>query len=581
MAKEGRGSLFYEILIAVLVVILIGTILYPARVWRKEEALRDVCRTRMETIQQMERQYLSLVNTYSDSIPKVKEFVLANAELVSTLDTLVFWEGLILKEDLQRLVMEKDLPEQLKQYILARLENREPLGNLALWDSLAYRLVAELRAVWTPEFASLDSGVVWPVLVGETGFWNAFNIPEIPRRMRGSSLRAIRGGTPVFATPAWRYVRPIFMDSLQSVLALAEREDTWTEDELDVWEEVEKKRRGAAMDTLSVEEKQVLWEEHQTRFWEKQKDLLWKKEGNRLWQLEKADWMENNTALLDRVVSQTWMSDRKKQWQEENREMLESLQDSTQAAVAAKKDSLWKSAVEDLRASEYESWKRQNRRYVTEVARDLWESERRLTWEEEARQEWLATKSVTDKAFWNELKEEIWNIRRDQFWKDEEIKLARKTGALRKLDRAVDWVKVLGAERVKTLVDQLQLPDNQTLWKAIQQRKKEKGSALYSLGVVGLFRDALLDSLEGCPLAHTPYLIHVVDTAIVKHIGIRCPIVDTSKVKVALSVDPASGDTSRVALRLPFTQKLFGGGSIKNHGYIDEDGKKSWERRGR
>jgi len=71
------------------------------------------------------------------------------------------------------------------------------------------------------------------------------------------------------------------------------------------------------------------------------------------------------------------------------------------------------------------------------------------------------------------------------------------------------------------------------------------------------------------------------DTSVVKSFGIRCPIVDSTRTKFALKIDPTTKDTTRIDLKLPVLQALFGGGSIQNHGHIDEEGKKSWEKRGR
>jgi hypothetical protein len=51
-------------------------------------------------------------------------------------------------------------------------------------------------------------------------------------------------------------------------------------------------------------------------------------------------------------------------------------------------------------------------------------------------------------------------------------------------------------------------------------------------------------------------------------------------VKTAIRIDPVTNDTSQVALELSSIQKIFGGGEIKTHGFIDAEGKKSWDKRG-
>lgn len=581
MAERPRGNVIYEFFIVVLVVVLIGTILYPARVWKSETEIQDVCRVRMETIHQMELQYIQKEHNYSDSIPKVRDVVMSDPEGVMALDSLILWDYLVPRKDLELLVLEKQFPEELRNSILEKLTNAQPLGNLAVWDSLGYRLVTQLREVLAVVDASEDDtlgrGVVWPVLLGEGDFLNILDSPEVPRRVRTRTLSSIRRGQPVFETAGWRYYSPIFIESLRNVVAMAEREDVWTREEYDLWDEVKREQWGTEKDGLSSEAKDSLWQQFQGRFWEKQKELMWKRERDKLWKEEGPAWKESNVDMWNRVVSQRWESDRKKQWEEET---LASLPDSVKETFTAQKDSLWKNVIEELRAEEYGAWEQRNKKYENEVVENLWEGDRRVTWEFEAQQRWLDTKEADKDALWEEIKEDLWNIERVRLWRDEEIKLAQKIDAQKRLDRAVEWGNVLGIDRVEALVDQLHLPDSKDVWKDIVN-DNEGGSALFNLGLVNLFRDTLLDSVPYCPLAQLPYLINVVDTSVVKFIGIRCPIVDTSDVKIALKIDPSTKDTTEVELNLSMVQKLFGGGSIKNHGIIDEEGKKSWEKKGR
>lgn len=581
MAERPRGNVIYEFFIVVLVVVLIGTILYPARVWKSETEFQDVCRARMETIHHMEISYIQKTANYSDSIPKVRDVVMSDPEVVMALDSLILWDHLVPRKDLELLVLEKQFPEELRNSILEKLKNAQPLGNLAVWDSLGYRLVTQLREVLAVVDASEDDtlgrGVVWPVLLGEGAFQNLLDSPEVPRRVRTRTLSSVRRGQPVFETAGWRYYRPIFFESLRDVVAIAEREDIWTKEEDDLWEEVKREQWEAEKDGLPSVAKDSLWQQFQARFWEKQKELMWKKERNKVWKEEGFAWRERNVDMWNRVLLQKWESDRKKQWEEET---LASLPDSVKVTFPTQKDSLWKSVIEELRAEEFEVWAQKNKKYENEVVENLWERDRRVTWEFEAHQRWLDTKEADKDALWEEIKEELWKTDRDRLWRDEETKLAQKINAQKRLDRAVAWVNVLGIDRVEALVDQLRLPDSKDVWKEVVN-KKEGGSALFNLGLVNLFRDTLLNSVPYCPLAHVPYLINVVDTSVVKFIGIRCPIVDTSDVKIALKVDPSTKDTTEVELDLSTVQKLFGGGSIKNHGIIDEEGKKSWEKKRR
>ena len=68
---------------------------------------------------------------------------------------------------------------------------------------------------------------------------------------------------------------------------------------------------------------------------------------------------------------------------------------------------------------------------------------------------------------------------------------------------------------------------------------------------------------------------------VIKSISLTCPIIDEDGSQSALVIDPLTNDSSYVDLKLTVSQKLFGGGSIKAHGKIDKDGKKSWEKKGR
>ena len=76
MAKtKAGGSIIYEILIVVLVVILVGTILYPKSVWKKSQSDTTICRDRMLRIQDAEVLYMQGTNNYSDSLEAVINFV--------------------------------------------------------------------------------------------------------------------------------------------------------------------------------------------------------------------------------------------------------------------------------------------------------------------------------------------------------------------------------------------------------------------------------------------------------------------------------------------------------------------------
>ena len=578
MAEKPKGNIIYEIFIVILIVGLIGTILYPAKVWKTEEESQSICRARMETIHNMELIYISNsgTNTYSDNVSELREVVFRNADNVVTMDTMLNWDGLVGRNDLKQLVLQSQFPEELRNYITTKVGNGEPLGNLAGWDSLELRLITELYQILTAsEFsgiAAVDENIAWQTLVGDNEFQNILGSPEIPSGIRTNTQNAVRRGQAIFATAGWSQFRPLFYQSLVNTIVTAKRTDIWQSEEEDLWEEVKKKEWDVEMDTLSTAVRDSLWKELQQQFWEKEMEVLWKSERNKLWQNEKTAWTEENAALWDRSVTQQWESERKTLWQEES---VQNLSDSLAGLFSTHKDSLWRTVVDSIRNEEYEIWKNKNKNSMNELIHTLWENMRRVTWQDETRDNWFMEMETDKDALWSRIKEEIWNSDRISLWRDEEIKLEQKTGALKRLDQSVKWASVLGMERVEEIINRLNLPDNQEMWKIINQ-----GSSLNQLGIVGLFRNTLLDSLAKCPIAYQPYLIHVLDTSVVKYVGIRCPIVDTSDVVIALKVDPVSKDTLEVVLKPTTIQKLLGGGSIKNHGFIDVMGEKSWEKRG-
>jgi hypothetical protein len=544
----------------------------------------------MDAISQLEYNYISAHNTYSDSIPALRNELLSDSQRVATLDTLIFWDDLVRREDLQQLVLARQFPEDLENYILGQLEDQKSLGNLTIWDSLGYRLWSKLNGILDePDFTedqSFDECIKWAVLVGEEVFWSILENQDVPRSIRNRTRSDVRRGREIQQTSGWERFRPAFYEELRKTLNNALREDVWTKAQEDDWADERRKLWEAEIDALSPTEQDSIWLDFQQRLWDRDKELIWKRERNKLWKQEGADWVEENTAVWKRSIVQKWTTDRKKEWESET---LSSLPDSLVGAFAAEKDSLWKDVVDSLQTLEYEDWEQSNQKYVDETVRNIWESERRVSWEGAARDTWLADKEADKEELWKEIKEELWKSESPRLWREEELKLAQKYNAQRRLDRSVAWMNVMGVDVVRSIVSQLQLPNTQGMWKEISHRFKEKTkivgggkktAVLNDIGISGLFRNTLLDSISKCPLANQLYLIGVIDTTAIKRFTIHCPIVDTAKTKIALKVDPITKDTSEVALKLSGTQKIFGGGTLKSHGYIDEDGKKSWDKRG-
>ncbi len=590
MAERARGNVLYEILIVILVIGLIATILYPSKVWNNEEELQDVCHARMNAIHSMQYIYLYQVNTFNDTLAVLKESILNDPYATVAMDSVVDWDYVVPSAGLKEIVLAKQFPDDLRNLIRSQVQDRAPLRYLATWDSLDYKLLAHLNTMLAdPSFeptATMDSSIIWPVIAGEDAFWAILDNEEINNRIRRQTVTTVQRGTPVIETRNWTDFRPFFYAKLKEVVEVALRQDVFTKAQSDEWEEGHRAVWEADMDTYDTAHRDSIWDQYQQRFWDKDKELIWKRERNKLWKQEGEEWIESNRSMWQLAMITRWKAARKKTWQDQ---ALVTLPDSMRIIFPAIKDSLWNVVVDSLRNLEYGDWETANKKSVDEMVRNIWESEKRVTWEHEARSAWLEEKESDRDALWLDLKEDLWNSEMPGFWRDEEVKLDQKRSAMRRIDQTVKWADVIGQDQVERLVSDLALPDNDGLWKVLNSRMKvraasmsatKQASSLYTSGLVGLFRETLIDSLENCPLAHESYMVTVVDTSVTKLMTIHCPIVDTAAVKYALKIDPASGDTSMVELVMPGMQKLFGGGEIKTHGYIDEEGKKSWEKRG-
>ena len=581
MADKPRGNVLYEICIVILVVALIATILYPSKVWQNEGELEAVCQARMDAIHQMEFRYIAIAESFTDSIPVLKEVVFNDPSYVMALDSVIFWDGLVTQENLKEILDQRQFPEDLRVSIRERLLGAMPLGNLGNWDSLIYRLIRDVQPMISAEMeetVSIDTSVNWFAAMGETAFWNILENADVSRTIRSRMRSHVQRGRAVNTSTYWDRFKPAFYDALNQKMATAMREDIWTKVEQDQWEEDARVSWEEEMDAYSQTDRDSLWSTLQRRVWDKEKELLWKKERRPLYKAEGEAWKAENEALWNRAISQQWQSERKKAWTDEQ---MSALSGSEMEFFRAKKDSMWRSIVDSLRENEYEGWLQSNKKRVDEVIYNLWEVGRRLTWEDDAQIAWLEEKNTDPEVLWTSIKEEIWNAEKGSFWRDEEAKLGRKMGALRTLDRSIAWIGLLGADRIIALVDGLELPNNQGFWKHIHKADVEEGSPLYQSGVTDLFRETLLESVGSCPLTETSYLITVNDTATIKKIEIRCPIVQHEGEMMALVIDPVTLDSTYADLGIPPMQKILGGSAVKNHGFIDEDQKKSWVKRGR
>jgi len=614
MADRPKGNLWLELGIVVLTIALLFTILYPKKIWSEQEQLTSICRSRMEALQQMEYQYLNIANTYEDTLDLLLSAIKQDTNSLMALDTTINWDGVVARPVLKQLVTKASLPQDLRQLIMSRIDQGYPLGNLAKWDSLSFRLISDLKGEIAKADTSnlLDSSVDWRLLLGESKFWTIFENTNIPRNRKIDARKALRRGNPVQETPAWEHLRDTLLIELNHVIDIAEMENVWNADEKDVWEEQAREAWEKEKDAISDVEKDTLWLEYQSKFWDKESDLIWKRDRKKIWKREGNDWKEDNRDTWMRIVENEWKMQTKKDWLAAHKE---GKPDSVIQAFEAVKDSLWRAEADSLKEATFKSWCKKENKYIKNKIDEIWELERRSEWEPDAKEKWLNEKRKHFDDFWTELKEGIWNDLRYDFWLEEEKKREQKASALTKLDKAVVWKNVID-EDIQNLVQNLDLPDCGALWKKIDSHDEKEGSALIALGVAPIFRNTLLDSVLKCPELHIAYNVDIDTTERIQRFSISCPIKDKEYEKyifglrapVALlykgtafdrmvlrfpfvkkvmakkayveQVDSETGEIKEVILKPGFFERGFGAKKIASHGMITKEGKNSWSKRG-
>lgn len=619
MAERPKGNIYYEILIAVLAIVLIGTILYPTNVWKGESDIEKVCHTRMEAIQQLEIRYISLNEPdfiYTDNLSKLRDVVLSDPEASVYLDSVVLWDYLVTSKDLQTIVGQRQFPEELRSHIHEKITEGKPLVNLTRWDSLGNKLVKKLKGVLAEADVSqnnpLDSAVTWHLLASGNDFYQILDSTEVSRNIKNRTRLAVRDGRSIIETSGWKYFRSNFYRYLGNTIDICLREMVWTSDDKDQWEEAREKEFADELSTLSQEEKDTLWVQIQGKIWDKEKEVIWRKEQKNLWKEEKNIWMTENETTWRRILNERWEKDRRGEWEEEMKKTLkplppvqESSEDSTIVAepdttpidsawvfleiFQEKKRELWRTVVDTLRSEEFDIWRSKNKNETEKIIQDLWTGSRRISWEEEYYPIWSEEQEKDKKAMWERIVEENWILEKDKLWEEEMIQGEQKKEALKRLDNTVVWSRALDNAWLESMIDQLQLPNNKEVIKALKKENKGDKSGLYNLGLVGLYKDVLLDSIARCPLASAPYLIQTNDTMAVKLFHIECPIqeayiyndtnTDSTKKIAAIRVDPVTHEKTKSILKISLFKKLFGGGKMKSHGGIYETDEKSWEKK--
>lgn len=612
MFEKSKGSFIYEGIIAVLVIVLLWALIYPVKVWKKQDDMETICRSRMEAIQYLEYKYLEKYYTYTDSFPKLLRNVTADSQIGGVLDSLLNWDMMVSRNKLKSYVAEKIFPEDLRGLILLKLQEKKSLDNLANWDFLGYSLIENFeKIVSKPDSIRdeelIDISVKWADLLTSGEVYSIFNNEDIPQYMKRYSRRSYVRGGKIVENKYWDKLKPYFYEKLDGYLNDVLRDDIWTGGTRKEWEKETRPLWESKYDTLSPAGIDSIKEQKKGILWSERKYVIWNDEVGKLWKSkEREEWIKDNEDVWKRIIKKNWTLQSKKKWLKEKRD---SLSDSLWTLFKTKKDSLWKFEVDTVKKEKwvkeqqaslpdsmlqlfetqedslwmvevdaqkernFEAWQIKNEDFVIKNQRELWESDKSLSWEEGAYQKWL-TDMEKKGQLWTDIKDMIWKKEKDILWeKQKDLKRKRKVSSERLLDTVV-WIDIVGEEYIVELVSSLELPDNKTIWNIINKDEAKSKSILNDLGIVSLFMDTLLASAATCPVAKEQYLISVVDT-VGKKFAIECPITeDASKV---LIIDPVTKDTTENKNRISFIQKVLGGKKLRSHGRIGMDAKRSWE----
>ena len=371
MAERAKGSIFYEILIVVLAAGLIFTITYPSKTWQQQDELQNVCRERMSALQQLEYRYMENTDSFTVDIAALKENVVKYPEIIDALDSTINWDRITTTKTIVNLINGLNLPDQLREEIASRLDQKKPLWALAEWDSLGFRLVDEVDAVMQDSmfnYDSLDVAIDWRGLVGENTFWDILSSEDISRRILNRANLKVQRGKSINEIKEWKYFAPLFHKELVSMIKVAQSKDVWAPSQKEKWEIYRKKQWDAEMDTLPQALRDTVWHKYQEKLWEKNKELLWKEQWKSLYAAEKETWIENNKDVWSRIVEKNWRDQRKKQWiiQKKNE-----LPDSLVAIFATIRDSLWRLDRDSLFTNEFESWKAKNKKEINNIIKNV------------------------------------------------------------------------------------------------------------------------------------------------------------------------------------------------------------------
>lgn len=172
--EKAKGSLVLKAVIAILVVVLILTLLYPKSVWKQEEENTKACRINMDRILKAELVYQKYFNTYTDSLPelvsffendttkeKIKDYFKADTALADQMlsflrktskDANMVVENILSDTLLYAIIESINYDSNLARIILDRLEKTDLADTIAAkrsTDSSDVFILKELRKMYS------------------------------------------------------------------------------------------------------------------------------------------------------------------------------------------------------------------------------------------------------------------------------------------------------------------------------------------------------------------------------------------------------------------------------------------------
>lgn len=87
--QKAKGSIYFEIVIVILVLILVGSIVYPKKLAEQESSNIEVSRFRMDQLQKAGLQYQKYHGTYTDTLSNIIGFVRTSPEYAHYVDSVI------------------------------------------------------------------------------------------------------------------------------------------------------------------------------------------------------------------------------------------------------------------------------------------------------------------------------------------------------------------------------------------------------------------------------------------------------------------------------------------------------------